>query len=206
MRVFPNFVTFEGGEGSGKSSVISSVSSFLRSEFPGLEVVVSREPGGSVVGEKLREVLMSFKLSPYSELLLFLAQRFEHVSHIKNCNGLVLCDRYHDSTLAYQVFGRGLDAGLIAPFYELIDCVPGRTYLLDVPVSVGLSRVKKRGELSVFDSEVLDFHERVRAGFLSLARDEPSRFFVVDAEKPLDYVVSSVLDDLVPYLRSNNLV
>lgn len=193
------FVTFEGGDGTGKSTQIHALQSHLISQ--GKRCLVTREPGGTELGKTLRRVLVEAgeaPIAPASELFLYLADRAQHVSQVivpaLSAGKIVLCDRFTDSTLAYQGYGRGLDLHLLRQFNRLADGGrhPDLTLLLDCPASVGLGRTASRlAQTDIdapkedrFEREKLEFHEKVRAGFLALARQEPERFRVIDAAQP----------------------
>ncbi|MCL4552746.1 MAG: dTMP kinase [Candidatus Marsarchaeota archaeon] len=181
------FITLEGGEGSGKSCLIEALSSWMASST--LPHIVTREPGGTPVGEKIRELFLGANtMGPLTETLLLLAARVEHVSAIVEPalkrGQIVLCDRYVDSTMAYQGFGRGMD---IEPLWKLatdvVPLLPDLTLYLDVPCDVGFKRVHKRQQerRDRLEAEELSFHERVRSGFLAMAAKSPSRIVVLDA-------------------------
>ncbi|HTN44496.1 MAG TPA: dTMP kinase [Nitrospiria bacterium] len=184
------FITFEGTEGSGKSTQIEFLARHLIRR--GHTVVSTREPGGTAFGEQIREVLLSVKnrrLDPRAELFLYLASRAQHLEEnilpaLKN-GKIVLCDRFSDATLAYQGFGRGLDMKLVrmAAGYAAKGLRPHLTLLLDLDVRVGLARVMERGRSNRLDREQREFHERVRAGYLRLARMEPRRIKVIEASR-----------------------
>ncbi len=205
------FITFEGIEGSGKSTQITRISEFLKSR--GYDCFVTREPGNTAVGKKIRAILLDpeNKIMDFrTELLLYMADRAQHISEkIKPAlsqGRLVLCDRYFDATVAYQGFARGLDTSLIYILHEIVldDLKPDLTVLFDLPPEIGLSRAWKqiqngtrdKGETR-FEKETLIFHEKVRAGYLELARREPERFRIIDASKNEDQVT----DDIIVYLR-----
>ncbi|RRD71707.1 MULTISPECIES: dTMP kinase [unclassified Desulfovibrio] len=198
------FVTFEGIEGAGKSTAISHLAEFLREQ--GHDPVCTREPGGSVLGRSLRSLLLDARtgvLSSRAELFLFLADRAQHLAEVVRpaleAGQVVLCDRYTDSTLAYQGYGRGLDIEQLRSLDQMATggLKPDLTLLLDVPVRCGLERAGERNKAlgtvvaeGRFDAESLDFHERVRAGYLALAAEEPDRFAIVQAaESPEDIVL-----------------
>lgn len=203
------FITFEGTEGSGKSSVARGVAeAFLRAGIPCL---VTREPGGAPAPEEIRRVLLDPRhrgLSPRAELLLYLASRAQLVEEvIRPAMGrgvTVLCDRFMDASVAYQGWARGLGEGLVERLNEFaVDgTVPDRTVLLDLPVAEGFARGPERreteGERSRDRLELEDraFHERVREGYLRIARREPERVVVVDAAAPLEDVIGEILRNL----------
>lgn len=187
------FVTFEGGEGSGKTTQLKALLAGLRS-LP-VEVVQTRDPGGTAIGNQVRELLLSgenVRMSPLAELLLYEASRAQLVQELirpaLTAHRIVLCDRFTDSTVAYQGYGRGLDLDLI----ERLNAVaadglrPDLTFLLDLDPAVGLARVAERvtqprRRRDRLEAEVLEFHQRVRAGYRALAAREPARIVVLDA-------------------------
>jgi dTMP kinase len=182
------FVTFEGGEGSGKSTQLARLASRLRAG--GIEPVVTREPGGTALAEGIRDLLLDPARRPgaMSEALLMEAARADLVANLVRpalaAGRIVLCDRYDDSTLAYQGAGRGLDPGLLATLNEAATggLEPGLTLLYDVPPDVGLARRgSAAGETNRLDREPVDFHLRVRRCFLDLAAAAPERWVVLDA-------------------------
>lgn len=203
------FITFEGIEGSGKSSVARAVAeAFGRA---GLAVLLTREPGGVAASEAIRGVLLDPAhrgLSPRAELLLYLASRAQLVEEVVRPalegGTSVLCDRFMDSSVAYQGWARGLGEGLVGELgaFAVGDAVPDRTFLLDLPVAEGFARGPERreagGERSRDRLELEDraFHERVREGYLRIAAREPARVAVVDASAPLEAVVDAVLRNL----------
>ncbi len=207
------FVTFEGGDGTGKTTQIRALESYLSCR--GKACLVTREPGGTELGAMLRRVLLQAggaPIAPSSELFLYLADRAQHVSEVIRpalaAGKIVLCDRFTDSTLAYQGYGRGLDLGLLRQFNSVADdgTRPDLTLLLDCPIAVGLGRTARRQAQSDsdaakedrFEREKMEFHEKVRAGFLDLARQEPGRFRVIDAAQPAAQVslaIGNIIDE-----------
>ena len=180
------FITFEGIEGSGKSSLIEQLKKYYKSSK--LEAFFSKEPGGTDLGKEIRKILLNPKYSfdPTSELLLLLADRAEHVQKIirpnLQKNKLIFCDRYLDSTLAYQGSGRNLDKKTIKEMFKALDFpIPDLTILLDVPVQIGLSRARKRNKLDRFEKEDLNFHENVRRSYLDLAKNDSTRIVIFDS-------------------------
>ena len=180
------FITFEGIEGSGKSSLIAQLKKYFKSSK--LEAFFSKEPGGTDLGKEIRKTLLNPKYSfdPTSELLLLLADRAEHVQKIirpnLQKNKLIFCDRYLDSTFAYQGSGRNLDKKIIKEMFKVLDFpIPDLTILLDVPVQIGLSRARKRNKLDRFEKEDLNFHENVRRSYLDLAKNDSKRIVIFDS-------------------------
>jgi len=187
------FVTFEGPEGGGKSTVLRTLAAEL--EAKGVPCLSTREPGAGPIGERIRSLLLDgLDLPAMTELFLFLADRAQNVeTQIKPAlaeGKVVLCDRYADSTLVYQGYGRGLDLEQLKRWnHEATGGLqPELTLLLDVPAEAGLRRQTKGDRL---DREPIAFHDRVRNGFLTEAHRDPGRWFIVDATQPLQEVVSS---------------
>ncbi|MHB9035477.1 MAG: dTMP kinase [Armatimonadota bacterium] len=195
------FVTIEGVEGAGKSTLADELASLLRTS--GREVVVTAEPGGSELGVRIRELVLESKsaISDRAELLLFEAARAQHVDETilpaLSRGAIVICDRYADSSLAYQGYARGIDLNTVRTLndYATSGLKPDLTILLDLPADAGLSRQKKTDRVS---SEGLDFHEAVRQGFLALAQAEPERFVVLDARQSIDDIVKQSLEVIEP--------
>jgi len=201
------FITFEGIEGSGKTTQVKHVADFLRKK--GHDCVITREPGGTPIGEKIRAILLdpaSKGMNPLTELLLYTADRVQHVKELLGpslaAGQTVLCDRYFDATLVYQGYARGLDIELIEQLHKLLlaGLRPDITFLLDLPPETGLSRAwaqinngNRTGRESRFEKEALSFHEKVRAGYLALARKEPERFRIIDASRDVDEVQQEIL-------------
>ena len=196
------FVTLEGPEGAGKSTVQGLLASRLRGL--GREVLTTREPGAGDVGRAVREVLLhGGDLEPLTELFLFLADRAEHVAKtivpaLKR-GAVVLCDRHADSTVVYQGYGRGLDVEKLRELNAMATqgLKPDVTLLLDIDPAFGLQRTQDKDRL---DSEPIEFHHRVRLGFLSEAKREPNRWRVVDASRSPEEVVNDCWAHLSPIL------
>ncbi len=194
------FVTLEGGEGAGKSVQARALARRLRDQ--GVPHLLTYEPGATDLGRRLRELLMDATLepSPWTELFLFAADRVQHVREVIGpalAEGkVVLCERFSDSTVAYQGYGRGLPLEPVRGVCALAagGLVPHLTLLLDVPPEAGLAR--KRGDDDRFRHEALEFHRRVREGYLALAREEPQRIVVVDATLPLPQVTDLLWEHL----------
>ena len=200
------FITLEGIEGSGKSTQILHVFNFLNKL--GLKCVMTREPGGTRIGRKIRSILLdpeSSAMNPAAELLLYTADRVQHIQEIIlpmiEGGSIVICDRYFDATLAYQGVARGLDMSLIQDLHKLIcrNLKPDLTFLLDLTPDTGLLRAWKQLKSgsrmdteSRFEKETLAFHERVRAGYLGIAEKEPERFRIIDASQSEDQVQAQI--------------
>lgn len=199
------FVTVEGIEGCGKSTLLAGLSERLRER--GGEIIVTREPGGSALGEAVRRLFLDRGLAPVplAEAMLINAARAQHVAELigpaLQRGALVLCDRFVDSTLAYQGYGRGLDVEVLRPLCEAATggLQPDLTLVLDVPVAVSRERIRVRNRhLDRMESADETFHIRVRDGFLDLARSAP-RYRVFDGTRPLEELVASALDAIVAY-------
>jgi dTMP kinase len=199
------FITFEGGDGSGKTTQLKALERHLT--VRGKSCITTREPGGTPLGKLIRRVVLEAGeqtlVSP-TELFLYLADRAQHIQEIVRPaieqGKIVLCDRHTDSTLAYQGYGRGIDRGLLRQLNSIASqgITPDLTLLFDCPVEIGLSRTAQRPFQSSgkredrFEREKIEFHERVRAGFLELARSEPERFCLIDASRPAEEVFQEV--------------
>lgn len=202
------FITFEGGEGSGKSTQIKEVAKFLKRA--GYKVETFREPGSTKTGEAIREVLLNPKLKSMTrqtELLLFLAARAqlvrEKIMPALKKGRAVLLDRFEDSTLAYQGYGRGLDMKKISSFFPFVreNLTPDATILLYVPVAVGLKRAAKRGRADRMEKSARGFHERLLKGYLDLARKNPRRIFKVQSDRDIPAVKADILKVVRHVLR-----
>jgi dTMP kinase len=189
------FITVEGIEGVGKTTNIEFIHQRLLAA--GKDVVVTREPGGTPLGEAIRGLLLDPQytgMDSTCELQLMFAARAEHLARVirpaLEKGQWVLCDRFTDATYAYQGGGRGIDTGIIARLETLVqgDFRPDITLLLDVPVEVGLARASKRGDLDRFEQEKVEFFERVRQSYLDMARQSAARYRVIDASQPLEQV------------------
>lgn len=202
------FITFEGIEGSGKTTQIKNTLKFLQGK--GHDCVLTREPGGTRIGEKIRSILLdpeSKTMDPMAELLLYTADRVQHAKEVLKrslaAGKTVLCDRYFDATLVYQGFARGLDTELIYKLHHLMldDLMPDITILLDLSPEEGLARAweqinsgTRTGLETRFEEETVAFHRRVRAGYLTLAQKEPSRFRVIDAAQDENHVKNKIFE------------
>lgn len=201
------FITIEGTEGVGKSTNMEFMAE--RIADAGIEVVCSREPGGTPMAERIRDMLLENGSEPVpdvAELLLFFAARSLHVENaIRPAVGRgcwFLCDRFTDASRAYQGAGRGLDLARIDSLADWVhgDLVPDLTVLLDAPEEVGMARARVRGEIDRLESEQMAFYARVRNHYLALAQAEPQRFYVVDASRPLAEVQAAIaraVDELI---------
>lgn len=189
------FVTLEGPEGAGKSSQLRLLAEWLRSQ--GADPVVTREPGGTPMGDRIREAMFGAQdhgILPLTEAFLMNAARAQHVAEVirpsLEAGRLVLCDRYADATLAYQGYGHGLDLGVLRQLIGIATggLTPDLTVYLDVPIEVGLARRFSGGELNHLDRMEVAFHERVVSGYHELIRQDPRRWKTVDANRSIDDV------------------
>jgi dTMP kinase len=201
------FLAFEGGEGVGKTTQMRVLSDDLAGR--GYDVVITREPGDTPVGRTLRELLLdpATLVTAQTEALLYAADRAEHVANVVAPalarGAVVITDRYMDSSIAYQSYGRGLDLERVTStsVWATGGLVPDMTLLLDIDPEEGLRRARGRnGRVDRLEGEALDFHNRVREGFLTLAAEAPSRYAVIDARLAPDQVADGVLAAVNPLL------
>lgn len=201
------FITLEGIEGAGKTTQINDMVRFLESR--GYSCTVTREPGGTAIGTKIRSILLDpecGEMAPLTELLLYNADRAQHVEALikpaLDAGKTVICDRFFDATTVYQGYARGLDISLIMTLHQLVLGVlkPDMTILFDLPAEIGLARAWKAvrqgnriHQETRFEKEALEFHEKVRAGYLDMARQEPSRFRIIDARQDQKRVTEEIL-------------
>lgn len=192
------FITIEGVEGVGKSTNIALIESLLRSRE--ISYITTREPGGTDLGEKIRQLLLdkdNTSMTDMAELLLVFAARVQHIEQLikpaLTRGDWVICDRFTDSSFAYQGYGRGIDLGIVNSVAQvsLGDFTPDLTLLLDLPAELGLGRAGKRGALDRFEQEDISFFKRVRQGYLERA-GRSKRFKVVDASKSIEVVQSQI--------------
>jgi dTMP kinase len=208
------FVTFEGGEGSGKTTQIKLAADWLKEH--GIFALSTAEPGGTPLGRKIREILLNrgpCTIGAEAELLLFAAARAQHVRETilpaLETGQWVLCDRFADATLAYQGFGRGLDTGFIKILnaFSVFSLTPNMTLLFDLPVETSLARAEKRAvggppetAEDRFEHENHYFHARIRKGYLTLAAGEPERFRIIDGTADIETVHQEVCHNLTELL------
>lgn len=193
------FITIEGGEGAGKSSLLKSLQKKLKKD--GHDILVTREPGGTRLGEEIRRVLLNadYPVDKLAELMLFLSSRVQHIEEVikpaLDEGKVVLCDRFNDSSIAYQGGGRQLGVEMVAKLCYSVckDFRPHFTLLLDLPPEEGIKRLKSAG-LDRIETEDAAFHERVREGFLALATREPERFAVIDAQQTPEKILEEAYD------------
>lgn len=191
------FITFEGADGCGKTTQLNLLAELLKSQ--GKEVLVTREPGAPGLGEKIREILLNYdgEVSSKAESFLFLADRAQHIDVVVKPavekGIIVLCDRYTDSTVAYQGYGRGLDLDRIKLLNDIATggMKPNLTIVFDIDVETSMKRVGK--EKDRMESAGVEFHNRVRKGYLALAKQEPHRIKVIDASKSIEDIHKDVV-------------
>lgn len=201
----PLFITFEGPEGSGKTTQVQRLAGWLADQ--GFDVITTREPGGTRIGDKIREILLDpahTEMVPAAEILLFSAARAQIVREVIQPHlaggGIVVCDRFADSTLAYQGYGHGLDLGVLKVITDFATegLKPDLTFLLDIPVEAGLKR-KERGDANEWnriEAQACAFHERVREGYHQLAAAEPARWVVLDAARDIETLHGAIVEEV----------
>jgi dTMP kinase len=203
------FITLEGPEGSGKTSHLPHLVDYLRTQ--GYTVFATREPGGTSIGEQIREVIHDLKnqeMHPRTETLLYQAARAQIVEQVIKprlaAGEIVISDRYYDSTIAYQGYGHQQDLEQVRALvkYATGGLVPDLTVLLDLDVEVGLGRKKKGDEWNRLDAYTVEFHKRVRAGYLKMVDAEPERWVIVNAEEPWETVQGNLRKVIDARLRS----
>jgi dTMP kinase len=192
------FITFEGPDGSGKTTQARMLADYLESH--GKPVLLTREPGGTVISEQIRDVVLSTRnqsIQHETEALLFSAARAQIVAELIHpalaAGKIVVCDRYADSTMAYQGYGLGLDLEALRAITRFATggLVPDVTFYIDVPAEIGLTR-RHRGETNRLDQKDLAYHVRVREGFLKMANEEPQRWVVIDGDQPVERVQQEI--------------
>lgn len=201
------FISFEGCEGSGKTTQAAGLAQYLKDS--GCSVILTNEPGGTNLGTALRKVLQDSpsEITPEAELLLYAADRAQHVEEVirpaQDAGSIVVCDRYCDSTVAYQGYGRGLDLDMIGRVNDWVTrgVLPQLTFLLDIEPGIGLGRIaENKNPLDRLEREKIGFHERVREGYLALAARQPHRFRVIPADRDFSTVSSEILKAVKPLL------
>lgn len=201
------FITVEGGEGAGKSSNIAFIREYL--EQRDLDVIYTREPGGTPLGEEIRDLLLGHKhdgMSDETELLLMFAARAQHIAEVikpaLEAGQWVLCDRFTDASFAYQGGGRGMDWEKIKSLESWVqgELRPDLTLLLDLPIEIGMERAGKRSAPDRFESEAFSFFEKVRAAYLRIAKEQPGRVKVIDAAQALQEVQNQISETLNSFL------
>ena len=212
------FITLEGIEGAGKSSQLENIVAFFRTR--GYECLTTREPGGTAIGQQIRGILLdpaNRDLDARAELLLYVSDRIQHIRTVIEPHlgdrRVVVCDRFFDATLVYQGYARGLDMGLIRNLHRLVcnDLTPDLTLLFDLEPELGLARAWRQigngGRTSLesrFERETLEFHQKVRDGYLELARNDPQRFRIIDAAQGQGAVAEAIVKVLEAFLSDKS--
>ena len=203
------FITFEGIEGSGKSTQAKLLKQNL--EERGYKVSLTREPGWGTIGNLIRKLILEERdldIHPYTELCLFCADRAQHVAdYIKPKlanNEIVICDRFTDSTIVYQGYGRKLDTYFVKKMAEAsaLELKPDITFLLNLPVKTGLKRLQERGEITKLDEEPFEFHELIRQGYISEANLNKNRIKIINADASVEEIQSKILTLLDEYIKA----
>lgn len=201
------FISFEGIEGTGKSTQASLLSAYLQQHE--WTVIRTREPGGTAISLKIRELLLSLdnrEMDPVTELLLYNAARVQHIREVIDPalerGEIVICDRFSDSTLAYQGYGRGIDRTMILALDKLATkgMRPDLTLLLDIDVETGLKRNREINKRDRLELEDIAFHEKVRAGFLRMAEEEPDRIRIIDCSGSIETIHRDILKTVAAFL------
>ena len=203
MKRKPKFITLEGVDGAGKSTHINFIKKYLVDK--GIDYKFTREPGGTVLGERLREILLNDDMHPETESLLMFAIRYEHIDKVINpnlANGVsVISDRFTDATYAYQSGGKYVEKAKITILKDWVhkDLIPDLTILFDLPIEVSIARLNKTGNLDKFEREEKDFHERIRNSYLELAKNEQGRFKVINSDQNINIIekeIYLILDEI----------
>jgi dTMP kinase len=201
------FITLEGPDGCGKSTQAKLLTEWLKVQ--GYPVLLTREPGGTAIGDQVRRVLMSLEnrtMNPRTEFLLFSASRTQLVHEViqphLESGGVIVSDRFYDSSLAYQGYGHGLDESTLRIITRFVTSglTPDLTILLDLPARVGLTRRRDGGNWNRLDDYDLEFHERARLGYLTLAAAEPNRWQTIEADRPIEQLQSEIQEVVEPLL------
>ncbi len=199
------FITFEGGEGTGKTTLIATIKSLLEKQY---DVVTTREPGGSMITEAIRDIILNPKykgVTPYTEALLLAASRAQHLDEViipaLNQSKIVLCDRYIDSSLAYQGFARDLGFNFVLSINKhATEHMPNLTFYIDLDPEVGISRIANRNKYDRLDQETRDFHDKVRQGYLKVASLYKNRITVINGDQTLEAIIEEVMANIRRYL------
>ena len=192
------FITFEGGEGTGKTTLIKTIAKILSESY---DVVTSREPGGSTIAEAIREIILDPKykgVTPYTEALLLAASRAQHLDEVilpALAQGkIVLCDRYLDSSLAYQAYARDLGFKFVLSINQYAtEHLPNLTFYIDLDPMVGMSRISNRDKYDRLDQETIDFHNKVREGYLKVASMYPNRVVTIDGNQTIEAITKEIM-------------
>ena len=204
MNQLGKFITLEGVDGAGKTSHIEFIKEYLTNLK--LDFIMTREPGGTELGERLREILLHDEMTPKTETILMFAARNEHIEKVirpgLTSGAIVISDRFTDASYAYQSGGKGVEDEAIDVLKDLVqkNLQPDLTFLFDLPVEVSIKRLKKTRKLDKFEKEEKDFHVNVRKKYLMLAKNNPKRFSVLNSEKSIEEIQSQIkikLDELL---------
>ena len=204
MNQLGKFITLEGVDGAGKTSHIEFIKEYLTNLK--LDFIMTREPGGTELGERLREILLHDEMTPKTETILMFAARNEHIEKVirpgLTSGAIVISDRFTDASYAYQSGGKGVEDEEIDVLKDLVqkNLQPDLTFLFDLPVEVSIKRLKKTRKLDKFEKEEKDLHENVRKKYLMIAKNNPKRFSVLNSEKSIDEIQSQIkikLDELL---------
>lgn len=196
MNQLGKFITLEGVDGAGKTSHIEFIKEYLTNLK--LDFIMTREPGGTELGERLREILLHDEMTPKTETILMFAARNEHIEKVIRpglmSGAIVISDRFTDASYAYQSGGKGVEDEEIDVLKDLVqkNLQPDLTFLFDLPVEVSIKRLKKTRKLDKFEKEEKDFHENVRKKYLMIAKNNPKRFSVLNSEKSIDEIQSQI--------------
>ena len=192
------FITFEGGEGTGKTTLIQEIAKHFRQSY---QVVTTREPGGSVITEAIRDIILNPKyqgVTPYTEALLLAASRAQHLDEVilpaLKQNAIVLCDRFIDSSLAYQAYARNLGFEFVLSINRYaVENLPNLTFYIDLDPQVGLSRIAHRDKYDRLDQEAFDFHTKVREGYLEVNKRYPERIVKIDGNQSIEHILKEII-------------
>lgn len=192
------FITFEGGEGTGKTTLIQSINEQLSSKY---DVITTREPGGSKIAEAIRDIILNPKylgVTPYTEALLLAASRAQHLDEViipaLSHNKIVLCDRYIDSSLAYQGYARNLGFDFVLSINDYATKhMPDLTFYIDLDPEVGIKRISNRDKYDRLDQETKDFHLNVRKGYQEIAKRYPNRIVTIEGNQTLDQIINDMM-------------
>ena len=204
MNHLGKFITLEGVDGAGKTSHMEFIKEYLTNLK--LDFIMTREPGGTELGERLREILLHDEMTPKTETILMFAARNEHIEKVirpgLTSGAIVISDRFTDASYAYQSGGKGVEDEAIDVLKDLVqkNLQPDLTFLFDLPVEVSIKRLKKTRKLDKFEKEEKDFHENVRKKYLMIAKNNPKRFSVLNSKKSIDEIQSQIkikLDELL---------
>lgn len=195
------FITFEGGEGTGKTTLIQEIAKHFRQSY---QVVTTREPGGSVITEAIRDIILNPKyqgVTPYTEALLLAASRAQHLDEVilpaLKQNAIVLCDRFIDSSLAYQAYARNLGFEFVLSINRCaVENLPNLTFYIDLDPQVGLSRIAHRDKYDRLDQEAFDFHTKVREGYLEVYKRYPERIVKIDGNQSIEHILKEIIIEI----------